>query len=126
MQSNIENQLIAIGTPGNNYYIYLNDWKQSWLCSPAAQSVSFTPYYAAFIAERPNPSFYHLAKFNPFNFTQDTNDQSNLWLDYNNGYGFGVYMYNNGYQETTTYAMIHLSGSYYGNFKIGWVTSIGT
>jgi hypothetical protein len=131
MEGNVENQFAYLGTTGNNYYIFLDDYTQSWLCTPTTnpQSVSFTPVYSAFIAELTGGSNYELAKFASFNFTDCSTyigTQVGVYSYYSSGYGYGAYMDNNGHQNTITYAMSHSAGSQYGNFEEAWNTSLGT
>lgn len=132
MESTEENQLAYNGTPGNNYYAFLNDWTQSWLCTLPGQpvNITFTPYFAAFMAERNNPSTYHLAQWatSSFYFTlcaDYVSSYQGVYSDYNNGYGWGVYMLNNGYQNTITRSMTQV-GNGYGQFYVDWSTSQST
>jgi hypothetical protein len=132
MQSSEENQLAYNGTPGTNYYIFLNDWTQSWLCTAQPNgnpvNVNFTPHYAAFIAERNNPSAYHLAQFQDWYFTLCAfyvGSYQGVYSNYNSGYGYGVYMENSASIDTNTATMSQV-GNGYGQFTIHWQTSQGT
>jgi len=72
MESLIENQLVYDGTSGSNYYVYLHDYTASWICTPNGgnpKSLSWTPYYVAFMAERELPGTYTLAASNSMQFT---------------------------------------------------------
>lgn len=133
MEAIMENQYYYAGTTGSNYYMYLRDWTASWLCTPSGgnpKSVSFTPYYAAFEAEREEPGTYVLAEFSSMEFysCQFALSQSStgVWNYYNVGDGFGSSIYNGGYNETYPDTMYHNSGTYVGYFGVTWSTSSGT
>jgi len=135
IQSSEENQLAFNGTPGTNYYIFLNDWTQSWLCTARPNgnpvNVNFTPHYAAFIGERPVPySTNHLAQFPDWYFTLcafylNGGGYQGVYSNYNSGYGYGVYMQNSGSINTNTATMTQV-GNGYGQFTLHWLTSQGT
>jgi hypothetical protein len=130
MYGDVQNQYAHDFTTGNNYYITLTDFNANWACVPSTnpQSVSFTPHYAAFIAERVNP-FYHLAQFPDFSFLNCAlfiNNLDGVYPEYNSGYGFGAYMYSNFYQETSTGVMTPNPGSNYASFPISWLSSSGS
>ncbi len=138
MESTEENELPYTGYSGNGYYIFLNDWTSSELCDaqPNGNPVSigdstnpFTPVYAAFMGEW--NTVYQLAGFSDWNFTDVafnpgglTGDYTGVYSYYSAGDGYGVYMYNNNYQQTTTDAMSKV-GNGYGTFLIHWDTSDG-
>jgi hypothetical protein len=135
MEGVMENQLIYAGTSGNNYDMYLRDWSGSWLCTPSGTytnpvSVSFTPYYAAFEAEREEPGTYILAYTSSMEFEECqfalSASVTGVWNFYNSGYGFGSSIYNGGYNETYPATMYHNSGTYVGYFDINYLTSKGT
>ncbi len=141
MESTEENQLPYTGYAGNGYYIFLNDWTTSELCDaqPNGNPVSigdsqhpFTPTYAAFMAEHNNPASYHLAGFPDWYYTDCafnpgglTGDYQGVYSYYSGGDGYGVYMYQNGWTQTTTDAMTQV-GNGYGQFTIHWDTSNGS
>lgn len=135
MEALMENQLVYAGTSGNNYELFTRDWTTSNLCVPSGTytnpvSVSFTPYYAAFEAERENPGVDVLASWGSMEFYEcqfalsaSVTGVQNYW---NAGDGFGSSIYNNGYNESYPGPMYHNSGTYVGYFGVNYVTSDGT
>jgi hypothetical protein len=133
MEALMENQLVHDGTSGSGYYMYLRDYS-GWLCTPSSYSnpvsISFTPYYAAFEAEREEPGTYVLAGTNSMEFYDCQfalgTSTTGVWNYYNAGDGFGSSIYNNGYNETYPGTMYHNSGTYVGYFGVNYLTSNGT
>jgi hypothetical protein len=137
LTANVENQLIANGTNGGNYYLYLRDWTSNWICSHHYSTTSFTPFYADYIAERTangtigspaRPTAFSLPDFSTFDFTlcqmAISSTIGGSYSNYNNGFGFGVQM-KNGTQETTTFGMTDVASGY-GQFDESWNSSAGT
>jgi hypothetical protein len=134
MEGIVENQYYYGGTSGSNYYLYLYDYTASTTCVPVGGNpvsvTSFTPYYAAFMAEREMPGTYTLAATSSMEFYSCQFalglSSTGVWQDYNYGDGFGSSIYNNGYNETYPGTMYHNSGTYVGYFGINYLTSNGT
>lgn len=139
MYADVENEYIVNGGTGDEWYTDIIDNTENWACTTANSYTasyytdSFTPIYAEAIAERPSNSTgstqtaYSLPEFSSFTFDEYNmyvSSWTGVYSNYNNDYGFGVQMLNDGTQNTQTPAMTDQSGS--GEFTEGWDTSVGT
>jgi hypothetical protein len=132
--SNVENQRVANGTSGSNYYTYLTDWGGYWVCTHHYVD-SFTPVYANFIAERNGngtvgttetlASLPAFSAFNLYDCAMYYGSFAGVYPYYNNGDGFGVEMFNVVNINTYTSAMNQI-GNGYGNFSETYHNSFGT
>jgi len=115
------------------------DWSFGKACSHAFVGEVHTEYYADFFAERPqwgSSHYFALPKFDTFDFYDvgmgAGGSSSGAYPNYNRGYGFGSYMYNQWvgnnhyYQDTSVGTMYENSGSTYGYFSETWDSSAGT
>jgi len=119
---------------GSNYATVLVDWSYGTgdACSntdyPAGTEVH-TEYYADYMAERPGYYGYPTAlpdfattDFSDLEMGTGTSQQLNPYYNYNNGWGSGMYMYNDATRLTTTSSMASVGG----DFSETWDNSIDT
>jgi hypothetical protein len=139
MYGTVNNELVENGTSGSDYYMYLTDYSQSWICTPSGNnpiSISWTPYYAAYESELPlqftdgSSTNYVLAGTNSMEFEECQfalgASVTGIWNYWDAGDGFGSSIYNNDYNDSYPAEMLHNSGTYVGYFDVAYYTSLGT
>lgn len=142
MSAEVGSQLQINGTSGSTYYTILIDESLDRSCQAEYLNLSYpvpTPYYAMFIAERPQPNanWFALPKFETFEFEDvgmgTGSSQFGAYPNYNNNWGFGSYMKNINTTtsvwtpDTTTSSMSTMGGgSVYGQFTETYDSSLGT
>lgn len=124
---------------GNTYHTDIQDVSTSTACSwsdhlntaQVDERASAKEYYADYFVERPQvgnaSSWYALPKFVNFTFSNLAmiSSTTGTYPYYNNGYGFGSFMYNSGTNALND-ATVENSGTTYGHFDEDYVTSSGT
>jgi hypothetical protein len=134
----VGSQEVINGTTGNTYYTILYDFtvgnracEHAFTFHPhkSGHGTYGKEYYADNFAERPQygNNYDNLPKFTNLQFYNIgmSCESCGAYPNYNSGYGFGSYLYNNGYQDTTTKPMYENSGSTLGHFYVDWNSSEG-
>jgi len=129
-----------IGLSGSNYTDLLVDWTygsgeactSTWATTGTYQYVHTPEIYADYIAERPStggfpgtptalPKFAN-TEFYDLEMGTGTGHQLNPYWNYNNDWGNGLYMKNEGTTLTTTGSMSSVGGDFY----VDWSSSYNT
>jgi hypothetical protein len=134
MNVEVGSELEINGSSGIYFYAIIRDSAQSRACFSGTQyttsEVSSTNYYSDFFAERPQvgSSYYSLPRFQQINFTDammgSEGTKSGAYPNYNNGYGFGSYMYNLA-TNTATSSMSEVLGTD-GAFTVTYESGVDT
>ena len=148
--ASVGSQAVINGTSGKAFYTFLEDDTSAKACnypyntslsgvcltrgtSPEACKIAGHEYYADYFAERPacgsSCGYFQLPDFTSFYFyeCEMLNSSTGSYPYYNDGYGIGSVMSNNGTVNTSTGSMSETGGSvHYGYFQESWVSSVNT
>jgi len=118
IEPDVENEKAYNGNSGDDYYVFVWDNTQDWVCSisdvdsgHSYLAWNFTPYWADYMVEDPQDGtsgIYQLPSFAELDISNCElyNTAWNFaYSDYYNSYGQGFYMKNSGTQNTVTNSM---------------------